>query len=433
MKEAVFLNMFLDEVKIYVKAGNGGDGSKSFRREKYVPAGGPDGGDGGKGGDVVLITDNNIRTLLDFKYTKKYAAQNGENGQKKNMYGKSGQDLIIKVPVGTLVWDEERNALLKDMNQADMTYIVCKGGKGGRGNTHFKSSTRQAPEFAEAGNEGEEKNLFLELRLLADIGIIGMPSVGKSTLISVITAARPKIADYHFTTLVPNLGVVKVSDDYEFVVADIPGLIEGASEGLGLGHEFLKHIERTRLLLHLLDASELEGRDALEDFEIINRELEKYNPDLAQRTQVCVLNKIDLCYNQEMLDRVDEIEEKIKSQGFEVIRISAATKEGTSKLVKRAGELLKELPETFLNIPEVQEVIEEEKELFTVRKEGNTYFVEGSWIKKLVNSTNIYDSESLRYFQSLIREKGVIDELESLGIQEDDPVVMDEFEFDYVR
>lgn len=427
--------MFIDEAKIYVKAGKGGDGANTFRREKYVPAGGPDGGDGGKGGDIVFLADNNIRTLVDIRYNRKYQAQDGVKGSKQKKSGKYGEDTIIRVPVGTLIWDDDKKRLLSDLNQDGISFIVCKGGRGGRGNTHFATSTRQTPEFSEAGVEGEEKNIFLELKLLADVGLIGMPSVGKSTLISVITSARPKIADYHFTTLSPNLGVVRISDTYEFVVADIPGLIEGASQGAGLGHEFLKHIERTKLLVHLLDASESEGRDAISDFEIINDELKQYNPKLLERYQICALNKIDLCNTKEKIERAEEIEQTIKDKGYEVLRISAATTEGTNALVKRCASLLENLPDTLI-IEEVDDYAlytDEQEELFTVRKEGNRYYVEGNWITKLVNSTNIHNSESLRYFQRLIKEKNIITELEKMGIQEEDVVVMDEFEFEYIE
>ncbi len=427
--------MFIDEARIYVKAGKGGNGASTFRREKYEPSGGPDGGDGGKGGDIIFIADNNIRTLIDVKYNRKYYAQDGMKGMKKNMTGKSGEDTIIKVPVGTLIKDMDRNRLIIDLNKDQMTFVICKGGRGGRGNTHFATSTRQTPEFAEAGADGEEKNLFLELKLLADVGIIGMPSVGKSTLISVITSAKPKIADYHFTTLVPNLGVVKIDDSTEFVVADIPGLIEGASDGAGLGHEFLKHIERTKLLVHLIDASETEGRDAISDFEIINEELAKYNPRLYERHQICVLNKIDLCNTDEKSKRADEIEESIKAKGYEVLRISAVSNKGTGFLIKRCSALLKMLPDTLIvkDTDNYAVYTYEKDALFTVRKEGNRYFVEGNWPTKLVNSTNIHNIESLRYFQRLLKEKNVIEELEKLGIEEEDIVVIDEFEFEYIR
>ncbi|MFA5340406.1 MAG: GTPase ObgE [Clostridia bacterium] len=427
--------MFIDEARIYVKAGKGGNGASTFRREKYEPSGGPDGGDGGKGGDIIFIADNNIRTLIDVKYNRKYLAQDGMKGMKKKMTGKSGEDTIIKVPVGTLISDMDRSKLIIDLNKDQMSYVVCKGGRGGRGNTHFATSTRQTPEFSEAGEDGEEKNLFLELKLLADVALIGMPSVGKSTLISVITSAKPKIADYHFTTLSPNLGVVKIDDMTEFVVADIPGLIEGASDGAGLGHEFLKHIERTKLLVHLIDASETEGRDAVSDFEIINDELAKYNPKLYERHQICVLNKIDLCNTEEKAKRADEIEASIKEKGYEVLRISAVSNKGTVSLIRRCSALLKELPDTviFRDIENYAIYTDEEEALFTVRKDGNRYYVEGNWPIKLVNSTNIHNTESLRYFQRLLKEKNVIEELEKLGIEEEDIVVIDEFEFEYIR
>ncbi len=427
--------MFIDEAKIYVKAGKGGNGASTFRREKYEPSGGPDGGDGGKGGDIVFIADNNIRTLIDVKYKSKYYAQDGMKGMKQKMTGKSGQDTIVKVPVGTLITDADKNKLICDLNKDQMSFIVCKGGRGGRGNTHFATPTRQTPEFSEAGEDGEEKNLFLELKLLADVGIIGMPSVGKSTLISVITSARPKIADYHFTTLVPNLGVVKLNDSYEFIVADIPGLIEGASEGTGLGHEFLKHIERTKLLVHLIDASETEGRDAVSDFDIINQELAMYNPKLFERHQICVLNKIDLCTTDDKVKRLEEIDQAIKNKGYEVLRISAASNKGTEILVKRCAVLLKQLPETIIMKDSDEYAVYEDNEeaRFTVRKENERYYVEGSWVTKLVNSTNIHNTESLRYLQRQLKEKNVILELEKLGIQEEDVVVIDEFEFEYIK
>ncbi len=427
--------MFIDEVTIYVKAGKGGNGAATFRREKYEPAGGPDGGDGGKGGDIVFVADNNVRTLLDVRYNRKYYAKDGEKGMRKNMTGKSGENTVIRVPVGTLITDTDRNKLICDLNKDQMSFTVCEGGRGGRGNTRFATPTRQAPEFSEAGMEGEEKNLRLELKLLADVGIIGMPSVGKSTLISVITSARPKIADYHFTTLVPNLGVVQLNDATQFVVADIPGLIEGASEGAGLGHAFLRHIERTKLLVHMIDASELEGRDAVKDFETINNELAKYNPRLYERHQICVMNKTDLCTTDEQIKRAEEIEAAIKEKGYEVLKISAATNKGTDILVKRCAELLSKLPDTVI-MPEAEEYAvyeHEEDERFTVRKEGNIYYVEGAWATKLVNSINIYNTESLRYFQRQLREKNVIEELEKAGIQEEDLVVIDDFEFEYFR
>lgn len=427
--------MFIDEAKIYVKAGKGGNGASTFRREKYEPSGGPDGGDGGKGGDIIFIADNNIRTLIDVKYNRKYFAQDGMKGMKQRMTGKSGEDTIIKVPVGTLIIDTDKNKMICDLNRDQMSFTVCKGGRGGRGNTHFATPTRQTPEFSEAGEDGEERNLFLELKLLADVGIIGMPSVGKSTLISVITAARPKIADYHFTTLVPNLGVVKLNDSFEFVVADIPGLIEGASDGAGLGHEFLKHIERTKLLVHLIDASETEGRDAVSDFEIINDELAKYNPELFRRHQICVMNKIDLCATEGKTQRTEEIEKAIEAKGYEVLKISAATNKGTDILVKRCTALLKQLPDTVIikDADDYAVYEDEEQARFTVRKDGNRYYVEGSWPTKLVNSTNINNTESLRYFQRQLKEKNVIEELEKQGIQEEDIVVIDDFEFEYIK
>jgi GTP-binding protein len=427
--------MFIDEAKIYIKAGKGGNGSSSFRREKYIPAGGPDGGDGGHGGSVIFIADSNIRTLIDFKYKTKYIAMDGEKGSDNKKSGKTGDNTVIRVPIGTIIRDDATRKILFDLDEDKKEFVACKGGRGGRGNVHFATPTRQAPTFSEAGEEGEETTVFLELKLLADVGIIGMPSVGKSSLISVISAARPKIADYHFTTLIPNLGVVKVADNYEYIVADIPGLIEGASDGAGLGHEFLKHVERTKLLIHLLDGSEKEGRDAIDDFHIINSELRKYDEKLSKRHQIVVLNKIDLCNDEAKQDRLKEIEDEIKREGYEVTRISAASTDGTKELTQRCAALLKELPDTviFDEFEEYTDYTVKNEELFTVRKDGNTFFVEGKWITRLVNSTNTTDTNSLQYFQRLIREKGVIDELEKSGIQENDLVVMDDFQFEYIR
>ena len=385
--------MFTDYAKIYVTAGKGGNGAVSFRREKYIAAGGPDGGDGGKGGDVYFEVDPDSNTLVDFRYKKKFKAENGNNGEGSHKYGKSGADLYIKVPIGTMIKDATTGEVLADLSESGQKELVLHGGRGGKGNSHFATSTRQAPRFSQAGEEGEEKELILELKLLADVGLIGFPSVGKSTILSVVTAATPKIADYHFTTLEPNLGVVKSEYGDSFVIADIPGLIEGASEGTGLGIQFLRHIERTRLLLHVIDVSGSEGRNPVEDFYIINRELEKYSKKLAKRKQIIVANKIDSMQDETLYK---DLEKLAKEKNMEIFKISAATGEGIKELMQAVSKILKTLPkEELVETTQKRKVYKlEEKEPFTIKREDDMFVVDGPAIRDLMRRVNMEDNES---------------------------------------
>lgn len=421
--------MFIDFAKISVKAGKGGDGKVAWRREKFEPAGGPFGGDGGNGGNIILKADEGIRTLMDFRYKRSYAGEAGEDGRSKKQFGKAGQDIILKVPVGTLIKDEETGGVIVDLKEKDETFVIARGGKGGRGNAKFATPTRQAPGFAEPGTKGQSRNIVLELKLLADIGLIGFPNVGKSTILSTLSAAKPKIANYHFTTLKPNLGVVRIADEKSFVIADIPGLIEGAHEGAGLGHAFLRHIERTRALVHVLDISGSEGRDALEDFYKINKELSKYNLRLEDKPQIVAANKMDIPGADEELVRVKE---KLESEGYKIYPVSAATLEGIDTLKYAIWELLSNIEEDYETFDEeyVHVEVENHNEII-VRKENNEYIVEGEFIERLLESTYFDDMDSLRYFQSTIRKRGVVEELKELGIQEGDSVVIcgNEFEF----
>jgi GTP-binding protein len=423
--------MFIDIAKIYIKAGDGGNGAVSFHREKYVAAGGPDGGDGGKGGDIIFLVDDNMSTLLDFRYKRKYVAQNGAPGGQKKCFGKDGTSLTIKVPRGTLIKDAETGAVIWDMSE-DEPYIVAKGGKGGWGNSHFATPTRQVPRFAKSGIPGQEREIVLELKLLADVGLLGFPNVGKSTLLSMVSAARPKIANYHFTTLTPNLGVVSVGEGCNFVMADIPGIIEGASEGVGLGHAFLRHIDRCRLLVHLVDVSGIEGRDPIEDFTTINEELAAYSPELCQRPQIVVGNKMDIAQDTEM---VEAFRRHVEEAGYEFIAISAATKENVGMLCQKIWERLSKLPPVKHYEPDIIALPKEEEETqeTNIRKEDDVFFVEGKWLLKLLGSVNLDDRESLQYFQRVLRKSGVIDALEKAGVSEGDTVVIYDFEFDYVR
>lgn len=424
--------MFIDNAKIYIKAGDGGNGIVSFHREKYISAGGPDGGDGGKGGDVIFAADESLRTLIDFKYKKKYAAEPGEDGGTSNCSGKSGKDLIITVPPGTIVKDEKNGHIMADLTKPGQRVILAKGGRGGKGNQHFATPTRQVPSFAKSGDVGEEFTILLELKLLADIGLVGYPNAGKSTVLSRVTAARPKIADYPFTTLEPNLGVVSLEGVSSFVLADIPGLIEGAHEGIGLGHEFLKHVERTKLLIHVVDVAAVEGREPFNDFETINGELREYNPKLAERPQIVAANKTDLPSARENLEKfVGSVEKK----GYKVFPISAATGSGIRELMLYTAEMLSKLPETVMTDEHENEVVykAEEEEPFRIRKEGKVYIVEGNWLRKVVGSTNFGIYESLQYFQRAIKARGVVEALEKMGINEGDTVKMYDYEFEYVR
>lgn len=425
--------MLADTAVIKVSAGNGGNGLVSFHREKYVAAGGPDGGDGGRGGDVIFAVDEKLSTLADFRYKKIYKARNGEDGRAARCNGKNGENLYVKVPMGTLIKDASSGKIIADLKTPDQHFVVCKGGSGGWGNSHFATATRQIPRFAKSGIEGEEREITLELKLLADVGLVGFPNVGKSTLLSVVSDARPKIANYHFTTLEPNLGVVDLGVGNSFVMADIPGLIEGASEGIGLGHEFLRHVERTRLLLHVVDASGIEGRNPIEDFDLINKEIETYNPTLAERTQIVVANKQDLVYDNNIFDSFcDEME----SRGYKVFKISAATNSGVRELMLYVSDILSTIPMPVLYDEDSEEetvITFETEEPFTVEVQGNEFYVEGPWIKRLLGSTNFEDSESLQYFQNALRRKGVIKALEKAGINEGDLVKMYEVEFDYMK
>ncbi|MDK2799416.1 MAG: GTPase [Clostridiales bacterium] len=425
--------MFVDTAKIYIKAGKGGNGAVSFHREKYVPAGGPDGGDGGRGGDVIFEVDSGMSTLMDFRYKKIYKAQNGEDGKGSKAFGKDGEDLIIKIPPGTVIKDAATNQVLADMVEPGQQFVAARGGKGGWGNVHFTTPTRQAPKFAKSGEPGEEREIIIELKLLADVGLVGFPNVGKSTILSVVSEAKPKVANYHFTTINPNLGVVNLGEGNSFVLADIPGLIEGAHTGIGLGHEFLKHVERTRILIHVVDVSGIEGRDPVADFDTINKELKEYNPELAEKPQIVAANKIDLSGAEELFKNFKKV---IEERGYKVFGISAATNKGIRDLMLYTSSKLKELPPPPIYVPQEEKVkiykVEEEAP-FTIRVENDTYIIEGKWIQKVVGSTNFEDIESLQYFQRALKRKGVINELEKMGIQEGDTVKIYDLEFDYVR
>ena len=421
--------MFVDTAKIRIKAGNGGNGAVTFHREKYVNAGGPDGGDGGKGGNVVFVGDTNINSLIDFKYRKRYIAENGKNGSGSNMTGKSAPDLVIKVPVGTLIREAGTGRILADISDKE-PHIVAKGGKGGWGNQHFASATRQIPKFAKPGFPGEEFEVTLELKLLADVGLVGFPNVGKSTLISVVSAAKPEIANYPFTTLTPVLGVVKMDAGSSFVMADSPGLIEGASEGVGLGHDFLRHVERCRLVLHVVDISAMDGRDPIDDYKQINYELEKFNPELAKRPQIVALNKADASI-EEMIDEFNEFAEE---NGFKTYLISAATGEGVQELINAVAAELAKLPPIVRYEAEapVREEITSKQE-FKIHIEDGIYVVEAPWLMHALGFVDLDDYESLQYFQRVLRLSGIIDELERMGINEGDTVSILDIEFDYMR
>lgn len=419
--------MFIDVAKIELKAGKGGDGSVAFRREKYEPSGGPAGGDGGDGGSIIIVGDKDIKTLMDYSYKSIYKAESGGDGRNKKQFGKKGEDLILKVPVGTLVKDYDTDTVIYDVKHDKEEFVICKGGKGGKGNVHFKSSIRQAPRFAEPGAKGEEKTIKLELKLLADVGLIGLPNVGKSTLLSIMSNARPKIANYHFTTLEPNLGVCKVGEK-SFVLADIPGLIEGASEGLGLGHDFLKHIERTKILVHVLDISGSEGRNPIEDFELINSELASYNIKLNDKKMLVVLNKTDLGAE----DNIKEFREKYSDKVDEIVEISAATTENVDKLMYLIADTLDSIEDDYSTLDEQYVYFEEEKEPdFKVRKENENYIVEGPLIENLIYRTNFEVYESVNHLQKVLEDKGVIQQLKDLGIQDGDNVVIGDVEFDF--
>ncbi|MBO5136529.1 MAG: GTPase ObgE [Clostridia bacterium] len=422
--------MFKDTSTIFIQAGNGGNGAVTFHREKYVAAGGPDGGDGGKGGNVVAVADKNVSTLLDFKYKKKYIAENGGNGMDSRRSGKNGEDLVIKFPCGTIIRDAESGKVICDLKKDGDSAIIARGGSGGWGNSHFATSTRQTPKFAKAGLKGDARDVTLELKLIADVGLLGFPNVGKSTFLSIVSDAKPKIANYHFTTLQPNLGVVNMGDG-SFVIADIPGIIEGASEGVGLGHDFLRHVERTRVLLHFVDVSGCEARNPLEDFDTINTELEKYSPKLAEKPQIVVANKMDI---PTFFDNFEAFKNELEGRGYKVFGISGATKQGVTEVLNYAYEMLSNLPaeeEEEYEYFDFEEVKRDDS--FEVFVDNGVYVVEGDRIENLVNSTNFDDYESLQFFQRMLRKLGVISELEKAGINEGDPVYMYGVEFDFVK
>ncbi len=422
---------FVDKAKIKIKAGNGGNGCVSFRREKYVAAGGPDGGDGGKGGNIVFKVDTNLSTLSDFRYKRKYTAPNGGNGMGGRKNGKSGEDLVIYVPKGTIIREVESGAVMADMSTEE-PFIAAKGGRGGWGNPHFATPTRQVPRFAKDGTPGEEWEVVLELKLLADVGLLGYPSVGKSTLISVVSEAKPIIADYHFTTLIPVLGVVTMGEGNSFVMADIPGLIEGASDGIGLGHEFLRHVDRCRLLVHILDVAGSEGRDPIEDFEIINNELRKFNPELAERPQIVVGNKIDLAEDEQR----EKVRKHFEDLGYQYFEMCAPILEGTQEIVNAVWNKLQTLPPILTyeqeSIPaELYEKTSDKS--FTIRVEDDFYFVEADWLLKILQRCDLDDYESLQYFQRVLIQSGIIDALHEKGINEGDTVSIYDLEFDFVN
>lgn len=430
--------MFVDRARIYIKSGKGGDGAVTFRREPYVPEGGPDGGDGGKGGDVIFQADRNLRTLMDFKYKKKYEAEAGQNGMKKKRFGKSGEDLVIKVPLGTVIIDEQSGLIMKDLTEDGESFVAARGGKGGKGNTNFKNSVRQAPNFAEAGGPAKERTVILELKLIADVGLVGFPNVGKSSLLAVATSAQPKIANYHFTTIDPNLGVVQMYDS-SFVMADIAGIIEGASEGLGMGFKFLKHIERTKVLIHVVDVSGSEGRDPIEDFDKINKELEAYSPRILKKPQLVAANKID------MIDEEDpkyiEFKEYVEAKGYKVFPMSAPLDMGVHELLAAAFNELKRIEEN----PEMQE--EDPNEYFDFEAEDNdpnyrniecgydeneaVYTLSGKQLSQIFRSTNFNDMGSLRYLYKYIEKKGAIAELKEMGLEEGDVIRIEDYDLEY--
>ena len=420
---------FVDVAKIHVKSGNGGNGVVTFHREKYVAAGGPDGGDGGRGGNVIFRGEKNLSTLMDFRYKRKYAAQNGEDGRGGNQSGRGAEDLIVKVPIGTVVKDAESGLVIADVSE-EKDYIIAKGGKGGLGNQHFATPTRQIPNFAKPGYKGEERDVILELKLIADVGLIGFPNVGKSTLISTISSAKPKIANYHFTTLSPVLGVVRVDDEASFVAADIPGIIEGASEGVGLGHDFLRHVERCRLLLHVVDVSGSEGRDPIEDFKLINKELVNFSLELSQRPQIAIANKADIATQEQ----IDTFKAFCHEQGIQLFVISAATRQGLDNLVQTVYNELQKLPPVTIYEPEFVEKVEvADGNKFEIHRADDAAFeIDAPWLLDILYTSDIDDYSSLQYFQRRLQASGIIDKLKEMGVKEGDTIRIDDFEFDYV-
>ncbi|MBO7402860.1 MAG: GTPase ObgE [Lachnospiraceae bacterium] len=430
--------MFCDIAKIYIRSGKGGDGCVAFRREKFVAAGGPNGGDGGKGGDVVFVVDKGLNTLTEFRFIRKYCAQNGENGKGNNCSGQNGEDIIIKVPEGTVIKEEDSGKVIADMSHDNTRQVILKGGRGGKGNQHYATPTMQVPKYAQPGQEAKELNVILELKVIADVGLIGFPNVGKSTLLAAVTNARPKIANYHFTTLNPNLGVVDLENKKGFVIADIPGLIEGASEGVGLGHEFLKHIERTKVLVHLVDGSTVEGRDPVEDIKVINNELAQYNAELTKKPQIIVANKMDVMLPEEADAVLSRIKEAFREEGYPVYAISAVSGKGVRELMFKISETLEEIKEEDIVFEQEyfpEEMIPQLTEPFTVEydSEENEYVVEGPRIERMLGYTNIDSEKGFEFFQKFLKENGILDELEKLGISEGDTVRMYGLKFDYYK
>lgn len=431
--------MFVDRARITIKSGKGGDGAVTFRKEPFVPEGGPDGGDGGRGGDVVFVADRNLRTLMDFRYQRKYFAEDGQNGMKKKRFGKAGENLIIKVPMGTVVIDEETGHIMKDLTEDGQTFVAAKGGKGGRGNVHFKNSVRQAPNFAEAGGAAKERNVILEMKLIADVGLVGFPNVGKSSLLSVATSAQPKIANYHFTTIDPNLGVVKIFDD-SFVMADIAGIIEGASEGQGLGFRFLRHIERSKVLIHVVDVSGCEDRDPKEDFDKINRELEAYSPRILKKPQIVAANKIDQLDNLEEDEKYLEFKEYVESKGYQVFPMSAPLNMGVKEVLAAALLELQKIEANPEEEDDGYEYFDFEAEdndptykdvIVGYDEEDDVYTIEGKQLSKIFRSTNFNDMGSLRYLYKYIESKGAIDQLKELGLEEGDMIRIENYDMEY--
>ncbi len=421
--------MFVDIATIQVRAGDGGNGAVAFHREKYVASGGPDGGDGGTGGNVVFVADDGASTLADFRYKRKFTAQNGGDGGGKRCFGKKGGDCVIKVPRGTLIYDKETGRLMADIS-TDEPFIAAKGGRGGWGNAHFATPTRQAPRFAKPGMPGEARELRLELKLLADVGLVGFPNVGKSTLISVVSEAKPQIANYHFTTITPVLGVVRIAEGVSFVMADIPGVVEGASEGVGLGHDFLRHVERCRLLVHVVDVSGSEGRDPLEDFDTINRELKAFNPELASRPMIVAGNKCDLASEEQL----EQFARAMEERGYPYFPIMAPIAHGTQELVNYCAGQLAKLPPVLRYEPEPEPVVlPKEKRQVRVTRHGDVFFVEGDWLLQVMRSVNFDDYESLQYLERTLQSAGVIDALRQAGASEGDTVSIYDFEFDFVE
>lgn len=430
--------MFVDRARIFVSSGKGGDGHVSFRREKFVPAGGPDGGDGGRGGDVIFQVDEGLNTLVDFKHVRKYKAQDGQNGEKRNCRGKDGEDIVIKVPEGTIIKEAESGKVIVDMSGENKRVVLLKGGRGGNGNQHYATPTMQAPKYAQPGQPAQELELFLELKMIADVGLVGFPNVGKSTLLSRVTNARPKIANYHFTTLNPNLGVVNLEGTGGFVIADIPGLIEGASEGVGLGHEFLRHIERTKVIIHVVDAAGTEGRDPIQDIEAINKELEAYNPQIASRPQVIAANKMDALSPEAQGEVLAVLRKEFEPKGVKVYPISAVSGQGLKELLYDVSQMLRnigEKPTVFEQEYFPEKILQLENEPFTVTYDADEeeYVVEGPRIEKMLGYTNLDSEKGFTFFQNFLKENGILEELENLGIKDGDTVRLYGHSFEYYK